>query len=290
MEFKVDPINAPCGARITGVDLGTELNAATYAAIHQAWLDHQVLVFPDTEMTEEDQIRFTKHWGEMPLRKRYAGRREEGRRSHESIMLISNIRENGEPIGSLPDGDMMFHSDGQYDEHPYRYTMLYALEVPSSGGNTLFANLYKAYETLPADLKERLRNVEAQHGYYAGRHVTPEILKTLRIERVADNWVHPVFTSHEETSRTVLYVSRLLTQALRGLSEDEGDDILDQLLDHVEKPELVYEHVWLPGDFVIWDNRCLNHARTDFSAGETRLLRRTTVQGVRPDAAIAAVR
>lgn len=281
----VTPMDAPTGARITGVDLGSELDTATYGAIHKAWLDHQVLVFPDQTMTEEDQIRFATHWGEMPIRSRYAGRREEGRRTHESIMLISNIRENGEPIGSLPDGDMMYHSDGQYDENPYRYTMLYALDVPSSGGNTLFANLYKAYETLPPDLKERLAEVEAQHGYYAGRHVTPEILETLAITQVDDAFAHPVFTAHEETGRTVLYVSRLLTTSLNGLPEAEGNEILDQLLDHVEKPEFVYEHVWSPGDFVIWDNRCLNHARTDFSAGERRLLRRTTVQGVRPEAA-----
>jgi len=283
----VTPMDAPTGARITGVDLGTPLDDATYGAIHKAWLDHQVLVFPGQEMTETDQIRFATHWGEMPLRSRYAGRREEGRRSHESIMLISNIREDGEPIGSLPDGDMMYHSDGQYDEHPYRYTMLYALEVPSSGGNTLFANLYKAYDALPADLKERLAHVEARHGYYAGRHVTPEILKTLAITRVDDAFVHPVFTAHEETGRTVLYISRLLTTSLKGLPEAEGNEILDRLLNHVEKPDFVYEHVWNPGDFVIWDNRCLNHARTDFSAGERRLLRRTTVQGVRPEAAHA---
>jgi len=287
LTLTVEPFDAATGARITGVDLGQELDDATYDAIHRAWLDYQVLVFPDTRMTEDDQIRFTKHWGEMPVRSRYAGRREEGRRAHESIMLISNIREDGEPIGSLPDGDMMFHSDGQYDEHPYRYTMLYALEVPSTGGNTLFANLYRAYETLPADLRARLVGVEAQHGYYAGRHVTPEILKTLAITRVDDAFTHPVCTAHEETGRPVLYVSRLLTTSLKGLPQEEGNALLDQLLDHVEKSEHVYEHVWTPGDFVIWDNRCLNHARTDFSAGERRLLRRTTVQGVRPEAAHA---
>lgn len=285
MTLVIKPLDAPTGARVTGVDLGQALDPAIYAEIHKAWLAHQVLVFPGQTMTEEDQIRFATHWGEMPVRSRYAGRREEGRRAHQSIMLISNVREDGALIGSLPDGDMMFHSDGQYDEHPYRYTMLYALEVPSSGGNTLFANLYLAYESLSGDLKKRLAHVEAQHGYYAGREVTPEILETLGITRVDDSFAHPVFTAHEETGRPVLFVSRLLTQCLKGLPDAEGDAILDELLDHVERPEFVYEHVWTPGDFVIWDNRCLNHARTDFSAGERRLLRRTTVQGVRPDAA-----
>lgn len=288
MTIEVAPLDAPLGARITGVDIGRPLDGDTYAAIHRAWLDHQVLVFPGQTMTEEDQIRFTRHWGEMPVRSRYAGRREEGRRAHQSVMLVSNIREDGVPIGSLPDGEMMFHSDGSYDEHPYRYTMLYALEVPSSGGNTLFANLYKAYDTLPDGLRRRLATARAEHGYYAGRHVTEAIKATLAIGPSSDSWVHPVFTAHEETGRPVLYVSRLLTRSIVGLPEAESDALLDRLLDHAERRDLIYEHVWTPGDFVIWDNRCVNHARTDFSAGERRLLRRTTVQGVRPEPAHAA--
>lgn len=285
MTIKVEPLTAPLGARITGVDLGRSLDEADYAAIHRAWLDHQVLVFPRQTMTEEDQIRFTRHWGEMPVRSRYAGRREEGRRAHQSIMLVSNIREDGVPIGSLPDGEMMFHSDGSYDEHPYRYTMLYAVEVPSAGGNTLFANMYKAYETLPDALKRRVANARAQHGYYAGRHVTDEIKATLAIGPSSDSWVHPVLTAHEETGRPVLFVSRLLTRGIVGLTEAESDALLDELLAHTEQTSLIYEHVWTPGDFVIWDNRCVNHARTDFPPGERRLLRRTTVQGVRPEPA-----
>jgi taurine dioxygenase len=287
MTIEVAPLDAPLGARITGVDLGRPLDGDAYAAIHRAWLVHQVLVFPGQHMTEEDQIRFTRHWGEMPVRSRYAGRREEGRRAHQSIMLVSNIREDGVPIGSLPDGEMMFHSDGSYDEHPYRYTMLYAVEVPSSGGNTLFANLYRAYDTLPDELRRRLATARAQHGYYAGRHVTEAIKATLAIGPSSDSWVHPVFTAHEETGRPVLYVSRLLTRSIVGLPEAESDALLDRLLEHAERPELIYAHVWTPGDFVIWDNRCVNHARTDFSAGERRLLRRTTVQGVRPEPAPA---
>lgn len=285
MTIGIDPIAAPLGARLTGIDLGRELDSATFEVIHRAWLDFQVLVFPDQTMTEEDQIRFTRHWGKMPVRNRYAGRREERRRAHESIMLITNIREDGKPIGSLPDGEMFFHSDGSYDEHPYRYTMLYALDVPASGGNTLFANLYKACETLPDSLKRKLAECQARHGYYAGRDVTPEIKASLGVGDVSDSFTHPVFTAHEETGRPVLFVNRLLTQSLIGLPDGEADAVLDTLLDHTEQPELIYEHVWKPGDFVVWDNRCVNHARTDFPASERRLLRRTTVQGVRPEAA-----
>ena len=276
----VSPLDAPLGARITGVDLGGVLTEDEYAAIHRAWLDHQMLVFPGQNMSEQDQIRFTTRWGEMPVRKRYAGRREADRRSHESIMLVSNIRENGAPIGSLPDGEMMFHSDGSYDKDPYRYTMLYAVEVPSEGGDTLFADMYRAYETLPGSLKDRLAGATARHGYYAGRHVTPEIKATLGVGTEPDAFIHPLFTAHEETGRPVLYVSRLLTESLVDVAD--GDALLDELLDHAEAAELIYAHRWTPGDFVVWDNRCLNHARTDFPSGQRRLLRRTTVQGVRP--------
>jgi len=282
MTITVEPLDARLGARVTGVDLGRELDEACWAAIHQAWLKHQVLVFPGQTMNEDDQIRFSLHWGRMPVRARYAGRREESRRSHSSIMLISNIREDGEPIGSLPDGEMMFHSDGSYDEHPYRYTTLYALEVPSRGGNTLFADMYGAYETLPDDLKRRLAGVRARHGYYAGPDVTPEIKATLAVGASTDCWEHPLFTAHEETGRPVLFANRLLTQRLVGLSEAESDRLLHELFDHAERAELIYEHVWRPGDYVAWDNRCVNHARTDFPPGERRLLRRTTVQGVQP--------
>jgi taurine dioxygenase len=285
MTITVEPLDAPIGARITGIDLGDELSETGFAAIHLAWLEHQVLVFPGQRMDEDDQIRFTLRWGKMPVRGRYAGRREESRRAHQSIMLISNIREDGKPIGSLPDGEMMFHSDGSYDEHPYRYTTLYALEVPSRGGNTLFADMYGAYDTLPDDLRRRLANARARHGYYAGRGVTPEIKATLAIGASTDSWEHPLFTAHEETGRPALFASRLLTERIVGLPEAESDELLAFLFDHAERRALIYEHVWQPGDYVMWDNRCINHARTDFSAGERRLLRRTTVQGVRPEAA-----
>lgn len=285
MSLTVTAIDAPLGARITGVDLGQALSEADVQAIHQAWLDYQVLVFPGQDMTEEDQLRFTRHWGAMPVRDRYAGRREENRRTHESVMLVSNIREDGKPIGSLPDGDMMFHSDGSYDEDPYRYTMLYAVAVPKQGGDTLFANMYAAFDALPEAMRNRLTRIKARHGYYAGRHVTAEIMDQLGVsDDVPDSYIHPLVTAHEETGRPALYVSRLLTQSL----VDEDDSLLDEILDHVEKPEFVYQHKWQAGDFVAWDNRCVNHARTDFPGGEKRLLRRTTVQGVRPAPAAAA--
>ena len=275
--MKIEKLTDSLGARITEIDLTQPIDDAAFQQIHQAWLDHLVLVFPDQALAEEDQLRFTALFGEMGGRNRHVATAEGDRVSHPGIMLISNIREDGKPIGSLPDGEMMFHTDGSYAKRPFRYTLLYALEIPSVGGNTIFANLYDAYETLPAALKKQLSSCHAEHVYYAGT-----VAKDKPSESLTGARTHPLFIAHEETGRTAIYASRLMTVRIPELPEDESDDVLTQLFDHMEKPEFLYEHVWTPGDFVMWDNRCLNHARTDFSEGERRLLRRTTVFGVDP--------
>ena len=279
--MKVEPVSPAVGARITGVDLSQEMDDATFEAVHRAWLDHHVLVFPDQDFSEDDQVRFTQRFGESGTRIRKVGWSEKDRVSHPGTMLISNIREDGKPIGSLPDGEMMYHSDGAFSERPYRYTLLYAIEIPSVGGNTLFANTSKAYDALPAALKSKLANCHGEHLYYANNN------QDVATRSLSGKREHPLFVAHEETGRPAIYASRLMTSRIVGLPEDEGDEVLQQLLDHLEKPEFIYEHVWTPGDFVVWDNRCLNHARTDFSEGERRLLRRTTVWGVDPEAYIA---
>lgn len=283
MGIAVEPLSDALGARVTGIDLRRPVERAAFETIHRAWLDHQVLVFPGQQLCEEDQLRFTRLFGEPGGRNRKVAAAEEGRVSHPGIMLISNIREDGKPIGSLPDGEMMFHSDGAYAKRPFRYTLLYAIEIPPVGGNTLFANMYRAYEALPAGLRRRLAFCHAEHRYYAGT-----VQKDRPTESLTGVRTHPLFVAHEETGRTALYASRLLTTRIPELPADESAAVLEQLFDHAERADFIYEHVWTPGDFVMWDNRCTNHARTDFPAGERRLLRRTTVLGVDPAPAAAA--
>ncbi len=282
MTINIEPISDAVGARVTGIDLRDDMDEAAFQTIHQVWLDYQVLVFPGQEIGEEDQIRFTAKFGELGGRNRKVPTAEGDRVAHPGIMLISNIRKDGVPIGSLPDGEMMFHSDGAYAKRPFRYTLLFALEIPSVGGNTQFANMYKAYDTLPEELKSKLALCHAEHQYYAG-----SVDKAKPTESLTGIRQHPLFIAHEETGRAALYASRLLTTKIVELPADESDEILEALFDHCEKSALVYEHVWTPGDFVMWDNRCINHARTDFSEGERRLLRRTTVVGIDPVAATA---
>ena len=276
MTIHVEKLPASLGARITGLDLRRTPDGATIEAILDAWLKHQVLVFPGQQLSEADQIGFSRRFGEFPSRERYEIRSEKGT-ADKSIMLISNIREDGKPIGSLPDGEMMYHSDGAYDDRPYKYTLLFAVELPSTGGHTLFANMYDAFETLPAAIKTRLRGCHAMHSYYSGTVPRDE-----NVGPYSGDATHPVFIEHGETGRTAIYVSRLLTQRIVELPKDESDAVLEQLFDHCEQGELVYEHVWTPGDFVMWDNRCVVHGRTDFPRSERRLLQRTVIQGEKP--------
>ncbi len=265
----VRPLTPVIGAEVLGVDLRSPLDAATVSALRQAWHDHAVLLLRDQELSDEDQIRFGECFGEL-------GRvftHREGR--HPAILLVSNIRKDGKPIGALPDGEMQFHSDQCYVEHPPAGTMLYSIEVPSQGGDTMFASMYAAYETLSDAMKQKLEGLQGVNYYdptsdYVVRKGPPPA-NALR-------WTHPVIRVHPATGRKALYVNRLMTFAIEGMATDESDALLDQLFAHAEQRQFIYQHVWRPGDVILWDNRCTLHARTDFSPNERRLLRRITVQ------------
>ena len=278
-KLDVVPLTEHIGAELRGIDLRERPDDETIRAIYQAWLDHLVIVFPGQQLSQDDLIRVTGYFGELNALGRPPKYFPKGYdRLLPGIMLISNIRENGEPIGALPDGEMMFHHDMIHAEIPSKGTFLYSVEIPSTGGNTLFASGYAAYETLDPAIRDRLEGRKAFHHYNFG--------STVRgvggVEAFAES-VHPVFRTHEETGRKAVYVNRLMTVRVEGLPEDESERLLEALFDHSERPEFVYEHVWRVGDLLLWDNRCSTHARTDFPATERRLMLRTTLKGtVRP--------
>jgi taurine dioxygenase len=193
-------------------------------------------------------------------------------------MLVTNIREGGKPIGRLPDGEMMFHSDTPYVERPDKATILYAIEITSSGGHTLFGNSYAAAETLPEDVKRRLAGRRAMQVYEYGTTIKGAKYDRERFPYFA----HPVFRRHPATGKSALYVSELMTEEIVGLPQEESDALLEFLFTHQRNPAFIYEHVWKPGDLLMWDNRCTIHARTDFPRDERRLLRRLTVQDEHP--------
>ena len=278
--LEVVPLTKCIGAELRGIDLRTKPDAATIRAIYQAWLDHLVIIFPDQKLAQEDLIRVTGYFGRIGQLSRPPKYFPKGYSSLlPGIMLISNIRENGEPIGALPDGEMMFHHDMIHAEIPSKATLLYAVEIPAKGGNTLFANGYAAYATLDPAMRNALEGKRALHHYNYGSVQKGDNKGT----EAFGECVHPVFRTHEETQKKAVYVNRLMTVKILDMPEDESNDILNELFDHSEKREFVYEHEWRLGDLLLWDNRCSTHARTDFPSTERRLMLRTTVEGnVRP--------
>ncbi len=268
------------GAEIRGIDLHEKPDEETIAAIHQAWLDHLVIIFPGQKLSQEDLVRVTHYFGEQAQHSRPAKYFPKGYSSLlPGIMLISNIRENGEPIGALPDGEMMFHHDMIHVEVPSKATLLYSVEIPSQGGNTLFASGYAAYDTLDPAIRNRLEGRLAKHHYNYGSTQKGDSRGT----EAFGECVHPVFRTHEETGKKAVYVNRLMTVGTVDMPQEESEPLLNAVFDHAEKREFVYEHVWRLGDLLLWDNRCSSHARTDFPSTERRLMLRTTVKGtVRP--------
>jgi taurine dioxygenase len=279
-EFEVVPLSKHIGAEIRGLDLRERPDNATVRAIYQAWLDHLVLVFPGQRLEQEDLIRTTGFFGELSPLSRPAKYFPKGYdRLLPGIMMISNIRENGEPIGALPDGEMMFHHDMIHAEVPSKATLLYAVEIPSAGGNTLFASGYAAYDTLDPAIRGKLEGRKALHHYNYGSTQRGDSRGTEAFAECA----HPAFRTHEDTGRKAVYVNRLMTVGIEDMPAAQSEPLLNAVFDHAERREFVYEHVWRVGDLLLWDNRCSTHARTDFPTTERRLMLRTTVKGtVRP--------
>ncbi|MEN9708586.1 MAG: hypothetical protein RIQ68_994 [Pseudomonadota bacterium] len=276
MGLEIRPLTKHIGAELRGIDLRQPLDEATRAAIYKAWLDHLVIVFPDQKLEQEDLLRVSSYFGEIGALRRPPKFFPPGfNRLLPNIMLISNIRENGEPIGALPDGEMMFHHDMIHAPIPHNGTFLYSVEIPTHGGNTLFASGYAAYDTLDPALRDKLEGKTALHLYNYGSTKKGDGHGT---EAFGES-KHPLFRTHEETKRKAIYVNRLMTTGIEGMSEEESQPLLDAVFDHAEKPEFVYEHVWSVGDLLLWDNRCSSHARTDFPADQRRLMLRTTIEG-----------
>ena len=281
LTIDIEPASAILGARVRGIDLRETLDDRTADMLRETFTRYGVLCFPDQKITPEDQLRFANLFGrgDGSFRDRSSGNLRKS--ASRGVMLVSNIRKDGVPIGSLPDGEMQFHTDGAHRQHPYRATTLYAIRIPSQGGDTLFANLTAAYDTLSDEMKARIEDLETVCVYDYAATARDTIGSDPDLPRAT----HRLVKTHPDSGRKSLYVCRLMTEYIVGMDRDEGEKLLVELIEHAEKPEFIYAHKWTPGDLLIWDNRCLNHARTDFPPEEQRLLRRYTVS--EPDAPLA---
>jgi taurine dioxygenase len=273
--FGVMPLSDALGAEIIGIDLRDPLPQPVFEAIRTTWHAHGVLLLRGQVLDEPSQAAFGARFGELGK----VLNNHNGRSYSPGVMYISNVREDGKLIGALPDGEMFFHSDQCYVERPGMATMLYAMDVPSRGGNTLFANMYTAYETLPGSIRARIEGKFALNVYDYNNNATK---RGSEPREGIPSFAHPIVRTHPATGRKALYVNRLMTHHIEDMDRAESDALLAEIFDHQERPEFIYEHVWTPGDLLIWDNRCMLHARSDFDASERRMMRRVAILGDKP--------
>jgi taurine dioxygenase len=280
--FEVEIFDAPLGAEILGLDLNRPLSQRDFQRIHTAHLEHHLLVFRDQRITPQQQVDFSRRFGALQIHVL----RNFQLPSNPEVLIISNIIEDGKPIG-LGDAGHFWHSDLSYKETPSLGSMLHAQELPAEGGDTLFANMHAAYDALPAHLRDATEGLRAEHTYlarYAELQKRSPWRPNLTPEQIAQvkPVVHPVVRTHPETGRRALFVSEHFTTRIVGLPEDESRALLDELFAHSVKPEFVYRHRWAERDMVFWDNRSLMHLAAGTPDHLRRKLYRTTIEGDTP--------
>ena len=272
------PNKTVLGAEVRGIDLKS-LDEAQFAAFKRAWHQHQVLLVRDQSLTDHDLVAFSRRFGDLD----WAPVQETGRRFVEGIpeiYIVSNVKQNGEPIGSLGSGEAVWHTDMSYLDMPPMASMLYALEIPPVGGNTSFCSMYAIYDALPAGLKQRIATLKIKHDgtYNSGGYVRQGVTAT-DDPRTSPGAVHPLVCTHPDTGRRMLYLGRRRNAYLLGLELAESEALLDELWDYVDRPEFSWEHVWRVGDLVMWDNRCTMHRRDPFDESARRIMHRTQIKG-----------
>lgn len=280
---EIRPLDAPLGAEVLGLDLSTPLDAETFARLHRAHLDHHVLVFRDQQaLTPQQQLDLAARFG--PLQRHVL--KQFALPGHPDLLVVSNIIDNGRPIG-LGDAGHFWHSDLSYKRRPSLGSFLLAQELPSEGGDTLFANQHLAWERLPADLRQAVAGRRAEHWYLArykelqARSPWRPDLTPEQIAEVPAEW-HPVRRIHPETGRPALFVSEHFTTRIEDLPEADSRALLQRLFEFSTRPEFVYRHRWRDGDMVFWDNRSVLHLAAGCPDHLRRRLHRVTIEGDEP--------
>ncbi len=281
--FEVIPTGAALGAEIMAGDLRA-LDDGGFARVTEAWRDHAVVLFRDQTLTDADLIAFSRRLGDLDI----APVQENGRRfvdGFPEIYIVSNVKVDGEAIGSLGDGEAAWHTDMSYLATPPKASMLYALEVPPRGGNTAFCSMYAIYESLPDAVKTRIAGLTIKHDgtYNSGGYLRQGVTPT-GDPRTSPGALHPLVCTHPETGRRLLYLGRRRNAYIAGMPLEESEALLDWLWTYVARPEVGWEHVWRVGDLVLWDNRCTMHRRDAFDPGARRVMHRTQIKGEAPPA------
>jgi taurine dioxygenase len=278
--LRIVPSGSALAADIEGVDLNAPLDAATMAAIKQAWNDHSVLRFRGQHLDDAHLMAFSEHFGTLdgvPIAAGHANAQPQTG----FVTVISNIIIDGKQIGGLGAYESIWHTDMSYNERPPYASFLFSIEVPPSGGDTGFANMSAAYDALPEDLKARIEGLGCKHD--ASRNSAGELRRgysEVSDPRDAPGAVHPIAVRHPVTGKRCLYLGRRKNASIPGLSLEDSESLLDALWAHATQPRFTWYQQWRVGDLVMWDNFATMHRRDAFDPDSRRLMRRTQVSGL----------
>jgi taurine dioxygenase len=288
--FEVAPFNAALGAEIRGIDI-TKIDDATFDHIHAVWLDNVLLALRGQSVSAEDLVRLVKRFGK-PVSSSGLHERDMKERAVSQVLklppevtMVSNIKENGQSVGILGDGEIVWHSDFSFKEAPTAARMLIAQEIPPQelGGSTFFLNCYAAYDALSPEQKKRYSGKTIKQGNTVDTAMKLRPGASLDVDiRTAPGPSHPIISTHPETGANSLFLGRRHSAYVNGLSLEDSEAMLDELWAHCTQPCFVYEHKWAVGDVVIWDNRCTVHRRDAFNSDARRVLFAAQVEGHKP--------
>ena len=288
--FQVVPAQAALGAEIRGIDL-RRLDDATFQSLHSIWLDQVLLVFRGQSLAAEDLVKLVKRFG-TPVTSSNLHQRDLSERAGTRLLnlppevtVVSNVKQEGKPVGILGDGEIVWHSDFSFKERPTAARMLLAMEVPPQelGGFTYFLNCYAAYDALPDDLKRHVSGLTIKQADIVDTAMKVRPGMSLDMDyRSVPGPSHPVISTHPETGHNMLFLGRRHGSYVNGCSPEESEALLNRLWEHATQPRFCYEHKWSVGDVVVWDNRATLHRRDPFDAKSRRVLYAAQVEGHRP--------
>lgn len=290
LNFEIRPAPAALGAEVHGLDL-RQLNDATFKRIHETWLHHLLLVFKNQTLTAEDLVNLINRFGTPISSKGLHQRGLEERTANQlfnlppEVTVVTNVRENGKPVGILGDGEIVWHSDFSFKERPTAARMLVAMEVPpqDKGGNTLFLNAYAAYDALPADYKKELSGRTIKQGNVIDTAMKLRPGASLNDDiRYIDGPSHPIISTHPDTGCNHLFLGRRHAAYVNGMTLEDSEAFLNRLWDYATQERFVYTHRWNKGDVVVWDNRATVHKRDGFDPDSRRVLYAAQVEGHKP--------
>lgn len=280
----IRPLENGFGSEIWGINL-TKTDGALQRELRAALLRYQVLIIREQNLSASQQLAFSKGWGPLDIHVQVKDQHPD----HEEVIVLTTKMKDGKYIGAPHAGDY-WHSDLSYVETPTFCTILHAIEVAEEGGDTAFANMYRAYELLPEKTKNRIKNLRARHSYDRNinpRVAVPDTHAAVAKERYSDRSpppaVHPVVRTHPETGKKALYVTERFTLGIEEMDPELSEFLLQELFEVASQPSNIYRHKWRKGDLVIWDNRCLMHiACGGVPKGQIRHMHRTIVRGDKP--------